>query len=342
MMITCPDCATSYRVSAATFGAQGRTVKCARCGARWVARPEEDTLSIETDLPEDGGRVREPALARAEAASDKGGPADDAFGSADEMDWSQTLPDEEDEPDAAGETGTGDGEPAARRAADDTDGADLDGLAGDLVPADDDALLFREPGGAAEAGKGPVDIETLARRPKIQVKQKEREPIIRRIAGAAVSKARQVRPRRVVGAGLFALALSLFAVAFSFRTEIVGRLPDLASLYALAGLDVNLRGLEFRDLRTFRELEDGAIVLVIEGTVENVTAQSAYVPAIRFALRSEDAQEIYAWVVEPRIRHLDRGETTRIRTRLASPPDLAADIHVRFIDRTNAQQAVLR
>jgi predicted Zn finger-like uncharacterized protein len=35
MILTCPQCATQYRVDAAKFPAGGRSVRCAKCGHRW-------------------------------------------------------------------------------------------------------------------------------------------------------------------------------------------------------------------------------------------------------------------------------------------------------------------
>lgn len=37
MILTCPECATSYFVDDARIPATGRKVKCASCGARWIA-----------------------------------------------------------------------------------------------------------------------------------------------------------------------------------------------------------------------------------------------------------------------------------------------------------------
>ena len=39
MILTCPECATSYFVDDSKIPAEGRAVKCASCGARWTANP---------------------------------------------------------------------------------------------------------------------------------------------------------------------------------------------------------------------------------------------------------------------------------------------------------------
>jgi predicted Zn finger-like uncharacterized protein len=40
MILTCPECATSYFVDDSRISTAGRTVKCSNCGARWTALPE--------------------------------------------------------------------------------------------------------------------------------------------------------------------------------------------------------------------------------------------------------------------------------------------------------------
>lgn len=63
MILTCPDCSTSYFVDDAKIPEDGRVVKCASCGHRWTARRE---IELDTALP--AARI-EPASADTSTAS---------------------------------------------------------------------------------------------------------------------------------------------------------------------------------------------------------------------------------------------------------------------------------
>jgi predicted Zn finger-like uncharacterized protein len=62
MILTCPECATSYFVDDSKIPAAGRTVKCASCGARWTASQETPPLEL-AESGEEGAVAREPAVA---------------------------------------------------------------------------------------------------------------------------------------------------------------------------------------------------------------------------------------------------------------------------------------
>ncbi len=136
---------------------------------------------------------------------------------------------------------------------------------------------------------------------------------------------------------VFATALLVVAALFVFRNTVVAAAPGLAGFYAMVGLDVNLRGLTFGRIETLREVDNGQSVLVVEGSLANPTGVRREVPALRFALRDGDNQELYAWSVDPRATTIAPGDQLRFRTRLVAPPERAADLQVRFIERRNQQ-----
>jgi hypothetical protein len=72
---------------------------------------------------------------------------------------------------------------------------------------------------------------------------------------------------------------------------------------------------------------------VVEGSVANVSPQMREVPALRFALRGADTQELYAWSIDPKSTTIEAGDTVRFRSRLAAPPDQASEVQVRFVER---------
>src|SRR5262249_60914941 len=51
MRIVCPSCQTSYEVSAASLGAEGRQVRCVRCKDVWHAPQVEDETAEPAAVP---------------------------------------------------------------------------------------------------------------------------------------------------------------------------------------------------------------------------------------------------------------------------------------------------
>ncbi len=46
MLIVCPSCSTAYEVGSAALGADGRSVRCAKCKTVWVARMEDESPAL--------------------------------------------------------------------------------------------------------------------------------------------------------------------------------------------------------------------------------------------------------------------------------------------------------
>ena len=72
-------------------------------------------------------------------------------------------------------------------------------------------------------------------------------------------------------------------------------LPQTAAFYKMVGLEVNLRGLAFKDVKLSTETVDGKQVLVIEGVIVGQSKKPLDIPRLRFAVRDAQGAEIYAW-----------------------------------------------
>jgi hypothetical protein len=130
-------------------------------------------------------------------------------------------------------------------------------------------------------------------------------------------------------AAMGALVLALLI----WRVDVVRLLPQTAGFYKMVGLDVNLRGLMFKDVKITSETVEGKPVLVIEGVVVGETKKPVELPRLRFSVRDAQGAEIYAWnaVLEQSI--LQPGEKAWFKSRLASPPPEGRNIDVRFFSK---------
>jgi hypothetical protein len=132
--------------------------------------------------------------------------------------------------------------------------------------------------------------------------------------------------------GILALAL-INIILVGWRSDVVRVLPQTASLYAMLGLPVNLRGLTFEDVATTTEEHEGVPIVVVEGYVRNGARKTVDVPRLKFVVRNAARQEIYSWTAVPARASLPPGEAVAFRSRLASPPPEARDLVLRFVNR---------
>jgi hypothetical protein len=132
-----------------------------------------------------------------------------------------------------------------------------------------------------------------------------------------------------VCAGMGALVLALVI----WRVEVVHLMPQTAAFYRMVGLEVNLRGLAFKDVKVTTETVEGKPVLVIEGEITGEARKAVELPRLRFSVRDAQGAEIYAWntVLEQSV--LKPGEKAWFKSRLASPPPEGRNIDVRFFSK---------
>ena len=302
MLITCPSCNTSYEVSAASVGAEGRTVRCVRCRETWFAAPPPEVspdAGAAISAAAASARYQQGAVSAAEELAGAPPPTGDV-GNDDPMNVDANL---------------------AARAADRSalDFDDPPAIADDAVAAFAEDSLAPAPDEAASApgsAKDSHDIESMAAR---RARRQKYNP-----------------PPREIRLGISALIAALLiadVAILGWRYDIVRAMPQTASLFSAIGLRVNLRGLDFSNVKTASEEHKGVAVLMVDGTISNVSGRMHEVPRIRFAIRNAAGSEVYAWTTLPERPMLGPGESEPFQTRLASPPAEGREVVVRFFNR---------
>jgi predicted Zn finger-like uncharacterized protein len=310
MLIVCPQCTASYQVSAASLGADGRSVRCASCHTIWFATAAEPALEAAT------AESLFPSTPPAEETASAFGPL--------------PFPAPETESDPAGMASPE--EPAGGPAQmDDLSAADIPAIpaAGETAMLGDAPSIVPpiEDGSAALRYAAPLpgeDIESLAAR---RERERSRNHIWRKFV-------------RKLGIPSIATTIVLLGgvvlILLAARNPIVKYLPQTASFYSMIGLPVNLRGLDFENIRVTRDMQDGLPVLVVEGKIVSTAKGIAEVPRLRFAIHDQAGKEIYSWTMMPSRTLLASGETLPFRSRLASPPAEGRDVSIRFFNRRDA------
>jgi predicted Zn finger-like uncharacterized protein len=138
------------------------------------------------------------------------------------------------------------------------------------------------------------------------------------------------------GVGLTATCGAMAALVVALlvlRNDVVRLLPQTAAFYRLVGLEVNLRGLAFKDIKITYETVDAKPVLVIEGMIVGRSKDPVGIPRLRFSVRDAQGAEVYAWNAVLEQSTLKPGERAWFKSRLASPPPEGRNIDIRFFNK---------
>ncbi|HZP75921.1 MAG TPA: zinc-ribbon domain-containing protein [Pseudolabrys sp.] len=317
MLIVCPSCATSYTLPPASVGAKGRNVRCARCKTMWFVAPQaakvDETVTAFVDdvIAEAQGQpaappppppspmppVREDIIdgpVSAPPVQSEQGPVSDETAA-----FRDALSEREAEATAAAPTAAATDTPANAE----HPVAEAPSLVPAPEPDNPDATVPPPP---------VEDVEDFAaRRARRQARRK-------------VTQKKSKLPYLIL------TLIGVNVALVTWRADVVRVVPQTASLFSAIGLPVNLRGLEFKDVKITSE-DDGMNVLVVEGNIISTTRHAVEVPRLRFSVRNAAGQEIYSWTAQAGRSVLGPHESLPFRSRLASPPEDAHDVVVRFL-----------
>jgi predicted Zn finger-like uncharacterized protein len=128
------------------------------------------------------------------------------------------------------------------------------------------------------------------------------------------------------GAALAASATGMVA----FRQDVAEVWPRSASAFAALGLDVNVYGLEFYDLRVERAFDGPTPLLLVSGEVRNIGRDDKPVPPVRISLRDTNSHEIFELVNNVTDVPIAAGASVPFQIRVENPPSDAVDLETTF------------
>lgn len=211
-------------------------------------------------------------------------------------------------------------------------GSGEQGEAGDHAPVVDSPSIAG-PGARQDETRAASDDERTSRTDQV-VEDDQTEPRMGFLGKLKKPALAQRRSQSFVSLPIACAAMVALAVALVvWRADVVRLAPQTASFYKMVGLDVNLRGLLFKDVKVTTETVEGKPVLVIEGAIVGATPKAIDLPRLRFSVRDAQGAEIYAWNMVLEQTVLKPGDRAWFKSRLASPPAEGRSIDIRFFNK---------
>ena len=119
-------------------------------------------------------------------------------------------------------------------------------------------------------------------------------------------------------------------IAFFNRQEIVNRIPQMASVYRLVGIEVRAGGLDIDPPEARTVLIDGAPVIRVASKVRNLTRREKDIPLIQLSLHDVDGTDLLQWYVETSPNRIEGRGELRFETIITDPPSDAVSLRYRF------------
>jgi hypothetical protein len=205
-----------------------------------------------------------------------------------------------------------------------------------LLPVSGNRPNQDSPGAPVDALRAAFQVTSLPGSEQLDPPRSEDHDVVRLVSASREAEEvfgdfrRKRRIRTTAWVGLCLAALAPAALALSFPAKVVEALPASIVLYDWLWQDVNIYGLEIRQVDVRNLLIENERMIAVKGQLTNVSRSERKIPWLRFGLKDGAGADLYQWQLDTGSRPLQPGESTNFTTRIAAPPDAASRLEIRF------------
>jgi predicted Zn finger-like uncharacterized protein len=310
MIISCPECTSRFNVADSALGTAGRVVRCAKCGHKWHQMPDGVTTAPASAAPAPRPAPQPAAAARPAVAAKR----------------TMTLPPVGDLPLEMPPSGGG--------------GAAAQSMPSAPEPEGDMAQNFDMPDSGNSFTSTASEMEGI---PQPQdddgpspFAERDQDPIPEVFSG---SRGGQEKKR---GNGLLifllvilTLLVSIPAGLYFLRAKVVEAYPPATEYYEMLGIDAQGlgAGLKFRNVTSERVVENNVEILVVRGSIANVTEKAQNIPLLKLMLFDAGNAVVQEKTTQPPEKTLPPNESLGFKVQIESPTAAARRFEVTFAPR---------
>ncbi len=331
MIISCPNCSTTYKVDNAILGPQGKSVQCSNCGKQWHQLPVKETSAKQpyASQPQiQPGSMIDPTMLQAQIlAQIQALIATNQIPHFDQI-QSTTSPATQPPPQLEPNTNQlAEEEPPSQEKLNEMFGEDepkppVSLMADENVDDDnnyDNLEDIPDPDPIPESlmSKDAYDEDSFTEDDDEEEDEDEDEKSSS--LGAIILV---IFTFLIVGAAV---------AGYFFRDMVQETIPQTKPLYDMIGLSDPLgAGLDIQDVQSQREQEGDVDVLKVTGNIVNISEKLRTVPLIRISLFGEENEEIQFINITPDMAEIPAGEKIIFQGSITNPAERAKKMEVTF------------
>tara|TARA_B100001094_G_scaffold296850_1_gene319391 strand:- start:110 stop:1141 length:1032 start_codon:yes stop_codon:yes gene_type:complete len=335
MIISCPNCSTTYKVDNAILGPQGKSVQCSNCGQQWhqlpvkpaPAKPAYASQSqIQPATMIDPTMLQAQILAQMQAMmSTNQIPQTEQIQSVANP-ASQPPPNLDPIPKQVPEE-----EPPSQEELNNMFGKDepeppVSLMAEEVVDVDDgydnlDDIPDPDPIPESLMSKDAYDEDSFNEDEDDEDEDDEDEDEKSSSIGL------------ILGVILLFLIAGIAATGYFLRDMVLETIPETKPLYDMIGLSDPLGvGLDIQDVQSQREQEGDIDILNVTGNIVNISEKLRTVPLIRISLFNEENEEMQFINITPVKAEIPAGEKMNFQGSIIDPAEKAKKMEVTFTE----------